>query len=178
MTENKNIRPEKQAMAAELKGKISGSLYVLLADFGGMNMPATNDLRGQLRAADAEFHIVKNRVFATVAKGVGLDLSDDLLKGHTGMITGSGDVVEVAKLLKKFAKGSESRSLKGGAFEGKCLSASDVDALAELPPKQVLQSMLVGTLAAPMTNLVGVMDQKVASLVYVLAAVQRKKEEA
>ncbi|MFC1467111.1 50S ribosomal protein L10 [Verrucomicrobiota bacterium] len=175
---NKNIRPEKQAMAAELKDKISGSLYVLLADFNGLDMSATNDLRTQLRGADAEFHIVKNRLFGKVAEGMELGLNEEALKGQTGMVTGSGDVVEVAKILKTFAAAGEARSLKGGAFEGKCLSANDVKALAELPPKEVLQSKLVGTLAAPMTNLVGVMDQKVASLVYVLAAVQRKKEEA
>jgi large subunit ribosomal protein L10 len=172
------IRPEKQAMAAELKDRISGSLYVLLADFNGINMPATNDLRAQLRTADAEFHIVKNRLFSKVAELADLELDQEALKGQTGVITGSGDVVEVAKILKKFAAAKDTRSLKGGAFEGKALSASDVVALADLPPKEVLQGMLVGTLAAPMTNLVGVMDQKVASLVYVLAAVQRKKEEA
>ena len=172
------IRPEKQAMAVELKNQISGSLYVLLADFNGMDMPATNDLRGQLRGAGAEFHIVKNRLFGKVAEQVDLALDGEVLKGQTGMVTGSGDVVEVAKILKTFAAADEARSLKGGVFEGKCLSAKDVTALAELPPKEVLQSMLVGTLAAPMMNLVGVMDQKVASLVYVLAAVQRKKEEA
>jgi large subunit ribosomal protein L10 len=172
------IRPEKQAMAAELKDKISGSLYVLLADFNGMDMPATNDLRGQLRAANAEYHLVKNRLFGKIAEHVDLTLDASCLKGQTGMVTGSGDVVEVAKILKKFAAANSARALKGGAFEGKGLSADDVKALAELPPKEVLQSMLVGTLAAPMMNLVGVMDQKVASLVYVLAAVQRKKEEA
>ncbi len=178
MKDCNNIRPEKQAMAAELSNKIEGSDYVLLTDFAGMNMPATNDLRAQLRAVNAEFHIVKNRLFATVAKNMDLDLSDDLLKGQTGMVTGTGDVVEVAKVLKQFAAASKSRSLKGGAFEGKCLSANDVVALAELPPKEVMQGIFVGTLAAPMRNLVGVMNQKVASLVYVLAAVQRKKEEA
>lgn len=171
------IRAEKQAMAAELNDRISGSLYVLLADFNGLDMPATNDLRAQLRGADAEFHIVKNRLFGQVAKGVELELPESALKGMTGMVTGTGDVVEVAKILKKFAAADDARSLKGGALEGACLSANDVVALAELPPKEVLQSKLVGTLAAPMTNLVGVMNQKVASLVYVLAAVQRKKEE-
>ena len=65
----------------------------------------------------------------------------------------------------------------GGFVEGKAVSAQDVVALAKLPSKDVLRAMLLGTLQAPCTQLVGVMNQKVASLVYVLSAVKDKKEQ-
>lgn len=176
--EGKNIRPEKQAMVQELKDQVSGSLYVLLADYGGMDMPKTDALRGQLRGQESEFHVVKNRLLKVAGSELGLDELEAMLSGATAMVTGSGDVVEVGKVLRKFSTENEQPVLKGGMLEGAVLSAEDVVALSKLPPLQQLQGKLVGTLAAPMTQLVGVMKQKLLSLVYVLQAAQQKKEES
>lgn len=176
-SENRQIRPEKAAMAQELKEKVSGALYVILADYDGMTMPQTDKLRAELRGADAEYHVVKNRLFRHVMADAGQDTGADMLKGQTAVVLGSGDVVEVAKVLKKFAKENEKPAMKGGLLEGALLSADDVIALAALPPKEQLQAMLVGTLAAPMSGLVGVMNQKLASIVYVLKAAQDKKAQ-
>ena len=68
-------------------------------------------------------------------------------------------------------------TIKRGLFDGRVLSPADVDTLINLPSRPVLLSMLVGTVAAPMTQLAGVFKQKVASLVYVIKAVQEKKEK-
>ena len=91
------------------------------------------------------------------------------------MIYGSGDVVEVAKVIRKFTAANKKPVVKGGFVEGKAVSAEDVAELAKLPSKDVLRAMLLGTLLAPCSQLVGVMNQKVASLVYVLNAVKEKR---
>ena len=171
-TENKNLRPEKQAMFNEVQENVSGALYMILADYNGMDMPATTEFKKQLRGAEATVQVVKNRMLNR--------LCDDLapVTGPTAMIYGEGDVVEVAKILKKFSAAHDQPQLKGGVLEGAVLSAEDVAALAKLPGKKELQAKLVGTLAAPMTQVVGVMNQKVCSLLYVLNAVREKKEQA
>ena len=171
-TENKNLRPEKQAMFNEVQETVSGALYVLLADCTGMDMSQTLEFKKQLGAADAELKVVKNRMLGRICE----ELPPQT--GPTAMICGAGDVVEVAKVLKKFSAETEKPTLKGGLLEGSVLSADDVVALAKLPGKKELQAKLVGTLAAPMTQLVGVMNQKVCSLLYVLNAVRDKKEQA
>lgn len=171
-TEEKNLRPEKQAIFNEVQENISGALYMILADYNGMDMPETTEFKKQLRGAEATVKVVKNRMLNRLCEEAGP------VSGPTAMIYGDGDVVEVAKILKKFSAENEKPALKGGVLEGQVLSAEDVVALAKLPGKQELQAKLVGTLAAPMTSVVGVMNQKVCSLLYVLNAVREKKEQA
>lgn len=171
-TENKNLRPEKVAMFNEVQENVSGALYMLLADCNGMSMPETTEFKKQLGDVDARMKVVKNRMINLIYKDL------DRVTGPSTMIFGAGDVVEVAKVLKKFSSKSQRPAIKGGVLEGTVLSAEDVVDLAKLPGKKELQAMLVGTLAAPMTQTVGVMNQKVCSLLYVLNAVREKKEQA
>ena len=170
--ENKNLRPEKQAIFNEVQENVSGALYMILADYNGMNMPETTEFKKQLRGANAQVQVVKNRMLNRICE----DLAP--VTGPTALVFGDGDVVEVAKILRKFSAEKEKPVLKGGVLEGTVLSAEDVIALAKLPGKKELQAKLVGTLAAPMTQVVGVMNQKVCSLLYVLNAVREKKEQA
>ncbi len=167
------MRPEKVAEAAEIDARVSGALYMILADYNGMDMPTTNELKSSLRANGASYNVVKNRM---LNRALPMDASE-LLKGQTAMIYGEGDVVEVAKVIKKFTAKNQKPVVKGGFVEGKPVSAADVVELAKLPSKDVLRAMLLGTLQAPCSQLVGVMNQKVASLVYVLSAVKDKKEQ-
>jgi len=170
--EKKTLRPEKQAMYEEVKESVSGALYMLLADCTGMSMPDTLELKKQLGDVDAKSKVVKNRMLGRICEDLGT------LTGPTTMICGSSDVVEVAKILEKFSNEKKTPVVKGGMLEGSVLSAEDVVSLAKLPGKKELQAKLVGTLAAPMTQVVGVMNQKVCSLLYVLNAVSEKKEQA
>ncbi len=175
-TDTKKIRPEKQAMYDEVREQAAGALFMLLADYKGMTMPETDAFKKQLREADAQVKVVKNRMLNRVRREMGVEAGE--VTGPTAMIVGSGDVVAVAKILKKFSTETEKPVVKGGLLEGAVLSPDDVVQLARLPGKQELQGKLVGTLAAPMTQLVGVMTQKVSSLLYVLNAVREKKEQA
>lgn len=170
MSEERNIRLEKKAMYEEVQETVSGALYMLLADFSGMSMPDTLEFKKELGGADAEMKVVKNRMLNLICEDL------NIAAGPTAMISGSGDVVEVAKILRKFSAEKEKPAVKGGMLEGAVLSADDVIALAKLPGKKQLQAKLVGTLAAPMTQVVGVMNQKVCSLLYVLNAVRDKKQ--
>ena len=96
-TEKKNIRPEKQAMYAEVEANVSGALYMLLADYKGMSMPETTELKKQLRGVDAKMTVVKNRMLGIICEEIGGSLT-----GPTALISGAGDVVEVAKSSKSF----------------------------------------------------------------------------
>jgi large subunit ribosomal protein L10 len=159
-------------MFKEVQEEVSGALYLLLTDCTGMTVADTLGLKKELGAADAKIKVVKNRMLNLICEDL------DRVTGPTSVISGSGDVVQVAKIVSKYAKETDKLSLKGGVVEGAVLSAGDVVSLSKLPGKKEMQAKLVGTLAAPMTQLVGVMDQKVCSLLYVLNAVRDKKEQA
>ncbi len=171
--DSKDIRPEKKSIAAELDQRISGALYMILTDYTGMDMSQTDELKQSLREKEASFNVVNNRM---LNRALETDASA-LLKGQTAMIYGSGDVVDVAKIIKKFTATNKKPIIKGGFLEGKAISASEVVELALLPSKDALRAQLLGTLQAPCSQLVGVMSQKVSTLVYVLDAVRSKKEQ-
>lgn len=170
--EEKGVRPEKVSEAAELDQRVAGALYMIIADYTGMDMPTTTALKDSLRESGASFNVVKKTMLNRSVDGV-----SDLLKGQTAMIYGEGDVVEVAKVIKKFTAENAKPVVTGGLVEGKAVTAKDVVELAKLPSKDVLRAMLLGTLQAPCSQLVGVMNQKVSQVVYVLNAVKEKKEQ-
>jgi large subunit ribosomal protein L10 len=173
------MRPEKEAIAREIKEQLSQATFAILTDFTRMDTAKTAALRKKLRETEARFQVVPNRLFRFVAKELNYAGIEAGLKGPTAIVYGAGDVAATAKALREFIKGNNKIPVvKLGHLDGAVLSAADVEALATLPPKKVLQGMLVGTIAAPMSNLVGVMSQKLASLVYVLKAAADKKNAA
>jgi large subunit ribosomal protein L10 len=172
------MRPEKAAMAAELKSKLSDASFVILADYKGLNVVKIAELRRRLRGVNAQLQVIKNRVFAHVAKELGYKGFDQPAAGPSAMVFGKGDVVATAKILKDFIKENEKPVIKTGALQGEALTAADITQLASLPSREQLLAQVVGTLAAPMTQLVGVLQQKTATIVYVLKAIEEQKGKA
>ena len=169
------MRPEKIAIAKEIQEQLADAQFAILVDFTKMNTVNTAELRGKLRETGSRFQVVPNRLFRTVAKELGWEGLDPYLVGPTAIVSGAGDAAEAAKALKEFIRTAKVASVKAGYMEKRVLSPADVDTIASLPPKKVMQGMLVGTIAGPMSNLVGVFSQKLASLVYVLKAAADKK---
>lgn len=161
-------------MATAVRGWLDAE-YTLLVDYRGLTVKDMAEFRGHLRSSGASCRVVKNSLLGRAGAERGWAASGSLLTGPTAIITG-GDVMEVSRLLKTFAKGRGLPAAKGGILGDRMLSAGDVVALAEIPSRDVLLGAVVGTLAAPMSNLVGVMSQKLSSLLYVLRAVEEKRK--
>ncbi len=176
--EAKKIRPEKASVLAELSGRAKDASYIFFADYTGLKSGPTLELRRRLRGAKARMQVVPNRMFRKAMGETRATPHAQLLKGPTAIVVGQGDAVEAAKTLSEFSKEFKVLTLKGGEMEGRPLSAGDVAALAGLPSKPVLQAMMLSTLVAPMRNLAGVLQQKIASVVYVLKAAAEKKAPA
>ena len=165
-------------MVDSVRSRVAGKDFVILTDYQGLDVQKTSELRNRLRTASAGYVVVKNRLLRRVTQDLGMDVLDDRLKGPTAVVAGEGDIVEVAKILKNFIKDHKMPAIKAGYFAHAELKPEDIDALASMPPRLELLARLVGTIAAPLTGLVGVMNQKVCSLLYVLQAAKDKKEKA
>jgi len=172
------MRDEKASMVDEVRQCVGAAEYLFLADYLGLSVDQMGELRTCLREKGASLKVVKNAF-------LGIALGDDLkarmqesLQGPTALIAGTGDATEVAKALKEFAAGNNLPVLKSGCLNNTVLSSEDIAAMADLPSRDVLLGTLVGTIAAPMTQLVGVASAKVRSLLYVLKAVEEKKQKA
>ncbi len=172
------MRPEKKAFVNQIRAEVEASEFVILTDFSGLTVAQAETLRKQLAGVNARFRIVKNTMFNVVAKELKYEGIEAALGGPTAMVTGAGDVVQAVKVVKEFIKATSKLTLKMGTLSGKTISVDDVQALADIPAKEILYGMLVSTLAAPMSQLVGVFQQKLSSVVYVLKAAQDKKEQA
>jgi large subunit ribosomal protein L10 len=172
------MRPEKTAIAEEIRNNLTDHEFLVVADYQGLSVEKSQALRGKLREQDARIQITKRRMLAHAAREASLqELADAIPTGPISVVYSSGDAVAVSKVLKDFIKENDLPVIKLGALNGEVLSAGDIDQLAGMPGRQEMLGITVGTIAAPLSQMVGVLNQKLASLVYVLQAVQDKKEQ-
>lgn len=169
------MRPEKKAMFDELRGQLDASSFVLLTNFQGLTVSQFAELRGQLREETSKMTVVRNTILERSAADLGWDDAGTLIDGPTAVITGEGEVTAVIKKVKKFIDANSKPRFTGGRLGDRTLSVDDVEVMAKIPSREVLLGQVVGTIAAPMTQLVGVFNQKISSLVYVLKAIEEKK---
>jgi large subunit ribosomal protein L10 len=174
----KEIRPEKKAILAEIKGLIEESSYMILVGYKGLTVEGITDLRSRVRPSGSRVTVVRNTFLQRIIDDMGWDGAKALVEGPVAIITGSGDVAGVSKILQTFATETKIMVIKGGTMGGDVLTADEVNEIASLPSRDVMLAITVGAIAAPLTAVVGVMNQKVSSLLYVLKAVESKKNES
>lgn len=173
-----NPRPEKVAVVEEVTAKLKASDAVLITEYRGMSVGQLSALRQQLRPAGAEYHVYKNTLARFAA--INADLADlaDLLVGPTGLVFVSGDAAAAAKALRDVARTNPLLVLKGGAIGGRAISAKDVEALADLPSREVLLAQLAGAFQAPMVKTAGLLQALPRNFAYGLKALIDTKQAA
>jgi len=168
-------KKEQVARYVDLLKKSQG---IVLAEYGGMAMPAMNSLRAKVRDAQGNVHVVKNTLAERALKEAGLPALSDQMVGTTIMAFGTTDIVAVAKAIVDSGKESPFVKVKGGLLGSKVLSAADVKMLATLPPLPVVRGQLAGVLKASAGKLVGVISAPARNVVGVLTAYSEKQEAA
>ncbi|MCX7592029.1 MAG: 50S ribosomal protein L10 [Kiritimatiellae bacterium] len=171
------MRPEKESIVREVRHRMEGGRFVLLADYTGLSVEDMTDLRRRLREVSSSVYVAKNSFIKYAALQLGWDGLSKWLKGPTAVISGEGDLTAVAKLLRGFQRERGRLVLKGGRASGRDLSAADIGAIADLPPREALVAQMVGALSAPLHRLVFAMRHKILSLVLALKAIEKKKTE-
>lgn len=170
------MRPEKKSIIDEYSSKLKDKHFVMLADYRGMTVEQLTELRKLLHTVGSGATVVKNGLFQIALNELGWDKMPGTQDGPTAVISGTGEITDVAKALKDFIKKhNDLPVMKGGKLNGTFLTVADIEAIAQIPSREILLGRLVGTIAAPISQTVGVLKQKVASLVYVLKAVEEKK---
>ena len=149
---NAKIIQEKQAAVDVIASKLAQSSSTVIADYRGLNVAQVTELRKQLREAGVEFQVLKNSLVRRATEGTELSALTEILTGPTAVAFSGEDAVAPAKILNDFAKKNEALKLKGGVVEGKVVDAVQIKALAELPSREGLLSMLLSVLQAPVRN--------------------------
>lgn len=157
MPSEKILNAKKEVVAA-LVERLQGAQAGVLADYRGLTVAQDTELRKQLREAGVEYTIVKNTLTRLAANEVGLNDLDPILHGPTALATSTTDVVAPAKVLVEFAKKNEQLEIKAGFVDGKVIDANEVKVYASIPSKEVLIAKMLGSLQAPIGNLVRTLD--------------------
>lgn len=154
---------------AELADRIKRAQSIVLVDYQGINVKDETKLRKSLRESGGEYLVAKNRLFKIALKEAGVEDSfDDILEGTTAFAFGYDDVVAPAKVMNEVSKANAKAkifNIKGGYLTGKRVSEAEVVALASLPSREQLLSMVLNGMLGP-----------VRKLAYGLVAVADKKE--
>jgi large subunit ribosomal protein L10 len=172
------MRPEKTSIVSELSEKLKRSPYVLVTDYQRMKVADFSELRNRLAPTGAEMHVVKNNFLKRAMADSGFPDVGDKLVGQTAVVTGDQDVAPVAKIFKTFATEFKIAVLKVGFVDRSVLSTVDLETLAELPARDVLQAQLLGLLLSPATRLVRLLNEPGAALARLLNAKAQKQANA
>jgi large subunit ribosomal protein L10 len=168
---------DKARQIEQAKEWYSKSSGVVFADYRGLTVKQLQGLRRDLRAKGGELHVLKNTLFR-IAAGEHIDsLPAEYHNGTTAFTFVYENESDVAKTLLEFARTSKKLVVKGGLFGGKAMSDKDVQSLSELPPRDVLIAQVIGTIAAPLSNLVGTIEALYADPIRVIGAVADKVGE-
>ncbi|WP_079914993.1 50S ribosomal protein L10 [Paenibacillus sp. 32352] len=149
---NAKILEQKSQQVAEVTEKLKGSSCTIVADYRGLNVAQVTELRKQLREAGIEFQVLKNTLARRATASAELSELNEYLTGPTAIAFSKDDIVAPAKILTAFAKKYEHLNVKAGVVEGKVVDVNQIKALAELPSREGLLSMLLSVLQAPVRN--------------------------
>ena len=171
-----DIRPEKAGKVAELKDLLSSSKGAVLVDYCGLTVAEDTELRSKMREAGVKYMVAKNTFIRIAAKEAGIEGLDAYLEHNTAVAFSAEDPVAPAKILNDFSKDHKALEIKAGILDGKVIALDEVKALAELPSREELLAKLVGSMQAPISGLVNVLQGTIRNFVYTLEAVRQKKE--
>ena len=172
-----DIRPEKAGKVAELKDLLTSSKGVVLVDYCGLTVAEDTELRSKMREAGVKYMVAKNTFIRIAAQEAGIEGLDAYLEHNTAVAFSAEDPVAPAKILNDFSKDHKALEIKAGVLDGKVIGLDEVKAVAELPSREELLANLVGSMQAPISGLVNVLQGTIRNFVYTLEAVRQKKEQ-
>jgi len=172
-------KDQKAAAVSDLHERFGKARLVVITEYGGISVNQVTPLRRQLRGVQAEWKVVKNALASRAAGGTSLETVSSLFTGQVAVVSGYDDPVVPAKLLRDFIRNEkceEKITWRGGIMEGKTLEPAQLIAVADLPSKEVLLSMVLSAMQGPLRGLVGVLQGVIRALLTVLVAIQANKK--
>ncbi|MEV6299262.1 50S ribosomal protein L10 [Actinoplanes sp. NPDC051861] len=173
---DKPVRADKATAVAELTDHFRGSAATVLTEYRGLTVKELTELRRSL-GSEAKYAVAKNTLAKRAATDAGIEGLDALFTGPTALAFVKGDVVEAAKGLRAFAKAHPVLVIKGGVFEGKALTADEVNKLADLESREVLLAKLAGALKAGLSKAAATFQAPLSQAVRTVDALRAEREK-
>jgi large subunit ribosomal protein L10 len=174
---DKPVRADKATAVADLSDRFRTAAATVLTEYRGLSVAELTQLRRSL-GAGATYSVAKNTLAKRAAADAGISGIEDLFTGPTALTFVAGDPVEAAKGLREFAKTHPLLVIKGGVFEGRAISAAEVNRLADLESREVLLAKLAGAMKANMSKAAALFQAPLSKTARLAAALQEKREKA
>ncbi len=163
------MRQEKQLLLDEIKDKIDQSSAMVLTCYSNLTPNMAADFRMKVSSSGGIFEVVRKRMLIKAAQASGFALDHKMLEGHIGVIFALSDPVSVTKAIYDYRQGNqEVLKVLGGRFEGKICTANDIEQISKLPSKDEMRAQFLGTLEAPLSQTLAVMEALLTSVIYCL----------
>jgi len=165
----------RESIAKHIKEGIEKQNSVFLVSYSRISSMQMDTLRKTLKKIGARLYVSNNNIAKRTLKNLKFDNLAEKINGQTAFIWGEADSVEVSKALTKFAKELEGLKLNGGLLGGKVLEAGDIKRLSDLPSREVLLAMLLGSIQSPLHGLLNIFTGKTRELLYLLKQLSEQR---
>ena len=174
----KGPRADKVQTVSELETVFTDSSGAILTEYRGLSVSEISTLRSRLRPSGGAYHVVKNTLFKRALGEKVTPELDTLLAGPTAIAFAGEDVVATTKALLDYFRELRKPEIKvkGGYVDGRVYNADQVTALSKVPPKQVVQAQVVGTIQAPLNNFAGTLNNLLGEFARTLQALADKQQ--
>jgi len=170
-------KEQKTAVVDNLSGAFRKATIAIVSEYRGMSVAETTEVRRKLRAVRGELKVAKNTLIRRALKDTRYSSLEDKLGGPVGLIISTEDPVELAKTVIGFKDLGDKFKLRGGVVDGAPVTVEQIQALATLPPREVILAQLLGLLNAPATQLVRLLNEPGSGLVRLIDAIGKKNGE-
>ena len=169
-------RPEKVAVVDEIRTKLDEADAAVLTEYRGLTVHELADLRASLRTTGTHYKVFKNTLARRAVEGRGLDEITDLFEGPVAIAFVQGDAAAAAKALRDFGRTNPELVVKGGLLGPRLMTAADLSALADIPPREQLLAMLAGGFQAPLTKAASLFQAFTRNFAYGVRALIDQRE--
>jgi large subunit ribosomal protein L10 len=171
-------KEQKTALVGEIAEGLGRASIALVSEYRGMTAGEATEVRRRLRAVRGELRVAKNTLIRRAIKDTAFTALDDKLGGPVGLILSFANPVELAKTVTGMRELGDKFKLRGGVLDGKPLTGEEIQALAALPPREVVLAQLLGLIMAPATRVVRLLNEPGSALARVVDAIGKKNGDA
>lgn len=170
-------REQKAAFVDEIRGRFAEAPLVILTEFKGSTVKELDQIRRACEPAGVHFRVVKNTLCRLAIDGTEKEELAPHFRGNVGVLFAGDDPIAAAKVFRDLVKANDKLQAKAGFFEGDVLDAKGVVAVADLPSREELLTVLLRTVIEAPRQVLGVLQAPARDLLYLLQNYAKKLED-